>query len=291
MVALPQNRIGLFGGSYNPMHLGHLGAACEVQEILHLSRVLLLPARCSPFKSREEMLPDALRAKVIALTIASYPTIELCDIEFHLPTPSYTINTVRALIERGTIGTAIPTLIMGIETFQHIERWRQIHELLQLVDLVVHTRPGGPDPLPTISLIASRFGLCYNQKSNGQCPLQEAYDKHAEPHPTSLPVAPSPNTPLLLPKSSADTIYNTTGGAGSYPCMLGTFSHPSGRQLFAVAVTPFDISSSDIRARMKRGESIRGLVADAALSTLMEESNIHEAESRSSPSPGRRKRR
>ncbi len=289
MVELSPRRIGLFGGSYNPMHRGHLAAATEVQQLLQLSRMLLIPTRCSPFKSQEEMLPDAVRTKVIAQTIAGHPQLELCDVELHLPTPSYTLNTVKALIQQGVIGTAIPTLIMGIETFQHIERWWQIHELLQLVDLVVHTRPGGPDALPTISSIASRFGLCYNQKSNGQCPLQEAYDKQPKPPSPSLPVAPPPNTPLLFPTLSADS--TSKGGAGSYPCMLGTFSHPSGRQLFAVAVTPFDISSSEIRARMKRGESVRGLVADAALSTLMEESNIHEAESRSSPSPGRRKRR
>ena len=235
------------------------------------------------------MLPDTLRARVIEQSIADSASLELCDIEFHLPEPSYTLSTVQALAARGEFGSHVPTLILGAETFASIERWWRVAELLQLVDLIVHTRPGSAVGQGVISSIAGKFGFSYTNSIGEQRSPQEAYDTPTAAHPSNLAPSAPVQKPLLRSEQAAD-IY-PKGDAGHYPCMLDTFSHPSGRQLFTVSVTPFDISSSDIRAKLARKESVHGLVADAALSTLMEEPNVHEAQSRSRPTTGRRKRR
>ena len=136
-------RIAILGGTFDPIHYGHLRIAEEVRESLHLNRVLFIPTNIPPHKTREEMTPGELRLKMVGLAIKDNPSFELSDIEIRRGGLSYTIDTVKELKQRSSEELDI-TLIVGVDSFNYITTWCEYERLFELVDFAVVPRPGYP---------------------------------------------------------------------------------------------------------------------------------------------------
>jgi nicotinate-nucleotide adenylyltransferase len=138
-------RIGLFGGTFDPIHFGHLRAALEVREGFGLDRVFLIPAAIPPHKTREGVAPAADRLHMIELAVAGEPGLTASDVEIRREGPSYTIETVRHFFQE-VADTAEIFLIMGLDAFLEIDTWKSFRELLSLVSVIVISRPDGDGP-------------------------------------------------------------------------------------------------------------------------------------------------
>lgn len=133
-------KIGLFGGTFNPIHFGHLRAALEVKEGFGLAQVLLIPAAVPPHKDRGALAAAADRLRMIELAAEGEPGIVASDVEIRRGGPSYTIDTVRHFRSELPAGAAI-YLIAGLDAFLEIDTWKSFRELLALVPVIVISRP------------------------------------------------------------------------------------------------------------------------------------------------------
>jgi nicotinate-nucleotide adenylyltransferase len=149
-------RIGVFGGSFNPIHFGHLLVADEVAETLGLDRMLFVPAAHPPHKIGGDLAPARDRLEMTALAVRERPGFEACDIELHRPGPSYTVDTLAALADRGDLH-----LLVGSETFLDLLSWKEPGRLARLARLAVVPRHGtGFDPdAPAARKVLSALGL------------------------------------------------------------------------------------------------------------------------------------
>lgn len=140
-------RIGLFGGTFNPVHLGHLLVAQAALEELGLRRLYFIPAAQSPFKPAVELPPAAERLRLLRLALAAQTACEIDEQEINRGGISYTIETVRDCARRFP-GAALYYLI-GADHVAQLPKWRAAEELAQLVEFVVIPRPGqAPAPAP-----------------------------------------------------------------------------------------------------------------------------------------------
>jgi nicotinate-nucleotide adenylyltransferase len=135
-------RIGLFGGTFDPIHFGHLRAALEVKEGFGLAQVFLIPAALPPHKTREGVAPAADRLHMIELAVKGEPGLTASDVEIRRDGPSYTIDTVRHFYREAADAAEI-FLLMGLDAFLEIDTWKSFRELLALVSVIVISRPGG----------------------------------------------------------------------------------------------------------------------------------------------------
>lgn len=135
-------RIGILGGTFNPVHCGHLVLARGVLEALKLHRVLWVPARVPPMKSVEDLAPAEDRCRMVELAIAGILEFELCRLELDRDGPSYTVDTLRRL-RRERPGVLWHFLI-GSDLLPELPTWRQSQEALTLATFVVVSRPSVP---------------------------------------------------------------------------------------------------------------------------------------------------
>lgn len=133
-------RIGLFGGTFNPIHFGHLRAALEVREGFGLDQVLLIPAAVPPHKDRGALAAAADRLRMIELAAEGMPGMAASDVEIRRAGSSYTVDTVRHFHRELPAGTDI-FLIVGLDAFLEIDTWKSFRELLALVPVIVISRP------------------------------------------------------------------------------------------------------------------------------------------------------
>jgi len=133
-------KIGLFGGTFNPIHFGHLRAALEVREGCGLDRVLLIPAAVPPHKESGALASAADRLRMIELAVEGEPGITVSDVEIRRAGPSFTVDTVRHFHRELPAGTDI-FLIVGLDAFLEIDTWKSFRELLALVPVIVISRP------------------------------------------------------------------------------------------------------------------------------------------------------
>lgn len=131
-------RIGILGGTFNPVHYGHLAAAEEVRDRLKLERVLFVPSFLPPHK-HEEDIPSAIqRQEMVRLAIVSNPLFKLSDIEVKRGGRSYTIETIEGLAPM--YPGAELYFIMGLDSFLEIRTWKEWERLLTLCTFVVLSR-------------------------------------------------------------------------------------------------------------------------------------------------------
>lgn len=133
-------RIGLYGGSFDPVHLGHLLVAQAAREELNLDRVFFIPAAQSPFKPDAKPTPAAERTRMLRLALAGNPQTEVDEQEIHRGGVSYTIETVRDYARRFP-NTKLFYLI-GADHVAQLSKWREADELARLVDFLIIPRPG-----------------------------------------------------------------------------------------------------------------------------------------------------
>lgn len=134
-------RLGLFGGSFNPIHNGHLAVARKAHEILALDRTLFIPTGDPPHKRDGTLAPAHHRYEMARLAIADTPGFELSDIEISRRGKSYSIDTVRELQRQYGPTTSLFFLI-GLDAFLDLPSWREPDALLAACSFVVISRPG-----------------------------------------------------------------------------------------------------------------------------------------------------
>lgn len=129
-------RIGIFGGTFNPIHSGHIGVALRAAAEHSLERVLVIPAAHNPFKAESGF--DALRWTLVKYACAPHPLLEPCDIELRRGGESYTIDTVREVKSRHPDAELF--FIIGEDNAGEVSRWREAEELARLVRFVTFPR-------------------------------------------------------------------------------------------------------------------------------------------------------
>ncbi|MBC8096851.1 MAG: nicotinate (nicotinamide) nucleotide adenylyltransferase [Akkermansiaceae bacterium] len=141
-------RIGLFGGSFDPIHLGHLLVAQAAREELELTRLFFIPAAQSPFKPDSHPAPATARLRMLRLALAGKDWCEIDDQEIQRGGTSYTIETVRSYARR--FPTAQLFYLIGGDHVAKLPQWREAEALARLADFVVIPRPGQNEcALPT----------------------------------------------------------------------------------------------------------------------------------------------
>ncbi len=151
-------RIGLFGGSFNPVHFGHLRAAEEVREILNLDLVYFVPAALPPHKPEDELAPAEHRLHMVRLATKGNRHFMVSDAEVRRTGRSYTIDTVRYFLATLRHQATLFVLV-GADQFAEFETWKDCDELVRLCSIAVHTRPWGDELAPRAPLAAlDRFG-------------------------------------------------------------------------------------------------------------------------------------
>lgn len=135
----PKGRLGLFGGTFNPIHYGHLRAAEEVIEALQLTRLWFLPAAQPPHKTTPT--PFAVRLEMTRLAVGRHPVISVSDLEGRRPGKSYSIETLR-LIRQDLGGAWEVYFILGLDAILEIKTWKDYRQLFHQCHFVVLDRPG-----------------------------------------------------------------------------------------------------------------------------------------------------
>lgn len=135
-------KTGIYSGSFNPIHIGHLALANYLCEYSDLDEIWFLVSPHNPLKEQTDLWNDNLRLELARLAIADYPRFRVSDFEFHLPRPSYTVNTLNAL--QSTFPDREFTLIIGADNWEIFPRWYKAAEILAKHRIIVYPRPGHP---------------------------------------------------------------------------------------------------------------------------------------------------
>jgi nicotinate-nucleotide adenylyltransferase len=133
-------RIGLFGGTFNPVHIGHLRAALEVKEGFDLDQVILIPAALPPHKMPGDVADAADRLHMLNQALEDSPGLTISDVELKRSGPSYTIDTVQHFKHTLPDQSRI-YLIMGMDAFLEIDTWKSYDELLLQIPFIIINRP------------------------------------------------------------------------------------------------------------------------------------------------------
>ena len=136
-------KIGLFFGSFNPIHIGHLAIANFMAEYSDLEEIWFVVSPHNPLKNKSSLLVDYHRLELVKLSIEGYPQFKASNIEFGLPQPSYTIDTLSYLREKHSNHQF--ALIVGSDNLKSFTRWKNHELLLQHHELYVYPRPGFKD--------------------------------------------------------------------------------------------------------------------------------------------------
>lgn len=132
-------KIGLFFGSFNPIHIGHLILANTMATHADLSEVWLVLSPQNPFKKQNTLLHEFDRYEMVEKAIFDNTRLRACDVEFHLPKPSYTIDTLTYLQEKHPQKEFV--LIMGSDNLQGFAQWKNHDKILEYYSIYVYPRP------------------------------------------------------------------------------------------------------------------------------------------------------
>jgi nicotinate-nucleotide adenylyltransferase len=202
--------LGILGGSFNPVHNGHLAIARQTRNLIGLDQILFVPAGDPPHKSTGTLAPAKDRYEMLRLAIASDPTFAVSDVEIKRPGKSYTLDTIQTLRQQYSTSTRLFFLI-GLDAFLDFPTWREPATLLTLCSFVVISRPG-----ISFQSLASM---------------------------TLLPAIPTESLAAL--------------DAGRRPKLEVPLSD---HQFICVHVPPTHVSASDIRNRVRQGQSVTHLL-------------------------------
>lgn len=210
-------RIGIFGGTFNPIHLGHLRAAEEVREQLDLARILFVPSAQPPHKpgsAADPIAPAQERLAWVRAAVKGNEALGVDDLEIARGGASYSIDTVRAIAQR--IAPTLPVFVIGCDAFSLMSTWREPEALLALTNFAVMTRPP-----------VSRGSLAD-----------------------------------WLPDCARDAFQLDPSGQRAQHRTAPTW-------IRAVEIPALDISSSDVRERIRKGRSVRNLVPEVVREALL----------------------
>ena len=208
-------KLGVLGGTFDPIHVGHLRCAEEIRESLALDQVLFIPTSRPPHKNYAAITPFHHREQMIRIAISGNRSLDVSDMENRREGKSYSVDTVEQLLSEHP-GKPDIYFIIGQDAFYLIRTWKDWERLLLLCNFVVMTRPG--------------------------CKKENLID--------------------ILPADFA--------GRFVYDENIGGYRGPTGRVIFFRQVSLLEISSSNIRERIRAGKSARYLVPGAVLSYIAE---------------------
>jgi len=137
-------KIGILGGSFDPVHNGHIGLAVDAKEQMNLDEVLMIPAKLQPFKLDKKMVSGEQRLEMIKLAVADLPGLTPCDYELQQEEISYTYKTLKAISEMEGPETEV-YFLTGTDSLLQIHRWKNAEELLHNYNFIVGSRPGYKD--------------------------------------------------------------------------------------------------------------------------------------------------
>ena len=136
-----KKKVGIFGGSFNPIHTGHIALAKSLCEQAHLDEVWLMVSPLNPFKKEAtDLLADDLRLEMVEKAIQEEPQLKACNYEFHLPKPSYTWHTLQALSK--DYPDIDFTLLIGGDNWAAFDKWYHHDDILKHYPTVVYPRQG-----------------------------------------------------------------------------------------------------------------------------------------------------
>ena len=138
--------IAIFSGSFNPIHAGHLMLASYMCEFTSLEEVWLVVPPHNPLKETGELLDDHLRLEMVHAAVAPYRKLKVSDVEFHLPRPSYTIDTLDYLTAQHP-DTRF-SLIIGGDNWNQLPLWKEYERLLKSYPMLIYPRPGEEVVIP-----------------------------------------------------------------------------------------------------------------------------------------------
>lgn len=202
-------RIAIIGGTFNPIHYGHLRVAEEAREALSFDRVVFMPTCITPHKLKESLTPPEIRYEMVRAAVEGNPGFEVSDMEIRRSGRSFTIDTVREI--KAAEPSSTVSLIIGNDSFNDITTWCEYEELLKLSSFVVVERP------------------------------RHISKKPGEALPVELAVK-------FWYDSENQSYANSYGNSVTY---LGT--------------TLMDISSSTIREKVRKGDSVRYLLPESVI--------------------------
>lgn len=133
-------KIGLFFGSFNPVHNGHMVIASYMAEFTDLDQVWFVVSPHNPLKDKTTLLSDHHRLQLVNIAIGDYSRLKSSNIEFSLPKPSYTINTLAYLFEKHPEHRFV--LLLGADNLDTFKKWKNWERILELVELYVYPRKG-----------------------------------------------------------------------------------------------------------------------------------------------------
>ena len=199
-------RIGILGGTFNPLHEGHLHIAAAAQGDCRLDQVWFLPTCRPPHKSVEDEVPFTDRLAMVEAALAALPDYFACDLEGRRGGTSYSVDTLKQL--RRAFPQHEFFFIMGLDSFAEIDSWKDYPRLFELAHLVVAARPGFVGSLRQLLPVAIADRFCYDAESEN-------------------------------------------------------LMHVSGFSVISITHTRRDLSSTEIRQRLKRGEDVSSEVPEA----------------------------
>ena len=136
------SKIGLFFGSFNPIHIGHTAIANYILEYSDLSEIWFIVTPQNPFKKDENLINEHFRLEMTKISIADDPRFKASDIEFNLPKPSFTINTLQEL--NRLYPSNIFVLLMGSDNIINLNKWKDADKIIGNYEIIVYPRQGYP---------------------------------------------------------------------------------------------------------------------------------------------------
>jgi nicotinate-nucleotide adenylyltransferase len=153
-------KVGLYFGSFNPVHIGHIAIAGYMTEFTALDEVWFVVSPHNPLKKKETLLADHQRLYMTQLAIGDNDHLKASDIEFKLPVPSYTIDTLTYLREKYTRNKFC--LVMGEDNLYTLHKWKNVNELIKKYSVYVYPRPFSEKPSsPLLSQLLSNTVVHY----------------------------------------------------------------------------------------------------------------------------------
>jgi nicotinate-nucleotide adenylyltransferase len=163
---MTRGSIGVLGGTFNPIHVGHLRMAETLRDLFVFDRFVFIPSAIPPHKPLERLLPARDRCEMVRLATVDNPRFEVSDLELARSGASYSVQTIEALREAFGEATAIH-FTMGDDAFAEIETWKDWRRIFTLADLIVVSRPGsGKSFREQLLPVEAREAFCYSPEDD-----------------------------------------------------------------------------------------------------------------------------
>jgi nicotinate-nucleotide adenylyltransferase len=148
-------RIGLFGGSFDPVHFGHLLIACDAIECLALDELWWIPSAQNPLKAHSPLATNDQRWQMLQAAVEGQPQMKVLDLEFHRPNPSYTVDTLREIRKKHSQAEIF--WLMGQDQLSQLSQWKDIESWCSSITFAIYHRPDSSSAIPDIPGLKYRW--------------------------------------------------------------------------------------------------------------------------------------